>query len=261
MSNTLGLVLGAGGARGVAHIGFLEALEDAGIKPDMITGCSMGSVVGACYAVGLSPKEMHRRVQKLKPNDLFDLSVNPWGNGALLRANKMYDLLKSIIGSVTFSALKIPFKCVSVDLLSGKLVVLEGNREVAKSVAASCSIPGVFRPVEMDGKLLVDGGVKCRVPMDQMKEMKPDVMVAVDVLGVPRETDKKFNMLTVLLRSLEIMDGELIEHKKEVAMPDLFITPELGDMSQYKLKDFQLAFDAGYQAGVDNIKTIKKLLK
>lgn len=261
MGKKFGLVLGAGGARGVAHIGFLEALEDAGIKPDMITGCSMGSVVGACYAVGLSPKEMHQRVMKLKMGDIFDLSANPWGSGALLRANKMYDQLKSIIGSVTFDALKIPFKCVAVDLLSGKLAVLDGKREVAKCVAASSSIPGIFRPIEMENMLLVDGGVKCRVPMDQMREMNPDVMVAVDVLGHTRTTDKKFNMLTVLLRAFEITDGELIEHKKEVAQPDLFITPDLGDMSQYKFKDLQMAFDAGYQAGVDNIKNIKKLLK
>ncbi|MBE7089420.1 MAG: hypothetical protein E7362_01290 [Clostridiales bacterium] len=261
MSKKLGVVLGAGGARGVAHIGFLQALEEAGIKPDMITGCSMGSVVGACYCYGLTPENMYERVSKLKLGDIFDLSLNPWKSGALLRANKMYEQIKKIIGASTFNELKIPFKCVAVDLYTGDLKVFDGDKEVAKCVAASCSIPGIFRPVEMDGLLLVDGGVKCRVPMEEMKQMNPDVIVAVDVLGVPQTTDKKFNMLTVLLRSFEIMDGELIGHKKLTSNPDLFIEPELGDMSQYKFKDIQKAYEIGYKAGLDNVKKIKELIE
>ena len=107
MAKKLGFVLGAGGARGIAHIGFLQAMEEKGIKPDYITGCSMGSVVGACYASGMSPDKMKAVATSLKLNHIFDLSANIWGNGALLRANKMYEKIKECVGNVTFNELKI----------------------------------------------------------------------------------------------------------------------------------------------------------
>jgi NTE family protein len=94
MSKKLGFALGAGGSRGVAHIGFLKAMEENGIVPDYISGCSMGSVVGACYAMGMSPDQMMEEVSKLKFTDIFDLSLDPFRNGALLRAKKMHKKLK-----------------------------------------------------------------------------------------------------------------------------------------------------------------------
>jgi len=261
MAKKLGFVLGAGGARGIAHIGFLQAMEEKGIKPDYITGCSMGSVVGACYASGMSPDKMKAVATSLKLNHIFDLSANIWGNGALLRANKMYEKIKECVGNVTFNELKIPFKCVATDLISGELVVFGGDREVAKCVAASSSIPGVFRPTEMDGMRLVDGAIKCRVPIEQIREMGAETVVVVDVLGHVRPTKKKLNVLTVLLRSFDIMDSDIARGIKNEQKPDLIIEPDLEEMSQYKFKDIEFAYNVGYETGLENASKIKKLIK
>ena len=124
MSKKIGLALGSGGARGVAHLGVLKALEEEGIKPDYITGCSMGSVIGAGYAEGLTVEEMFEVVGKLKAIQLVDLSGAFISRMALFKGNKMHNLLLSKIGHVDFKDLKIPFRCVASDLYSGRLVTL-----------------------------------------------------------------------------------------------------------------------------------------
>ena len=131
MSKKLGLVLGAGGSRGVAHIGFLRALDEAGIKPYLVTGSSMGSVVGSCYCAGLSTTFMQEEILKLKMSDLFDLSLNPIGNAALLRSKKVYKKLEEYLGDTTFNQLKIPFNCVSVDILTGQTVTFLKEEKVS----------------------------------------------------------------------------------------------------------------------------------
>ncbi len=261
MAKKLGFALGAGGSRGVAHIGFLKAMEEEGIKPDYISGCSMGSVVGACYALGMKPDEMMQEINKLKFSDIFDLSLTPLSNGAILRAKKMYKKLHSYLSDTTFDQLKKPFCCVATDLNSGKTITLSGATKVVDAVVASSSIPAVFKPQIIDDMTLVDGGVKCRVPIKQVKEMGAEVVVAVDVLGKVRESGKKFNMISVIFRVYDIMDSEVSYGQKGVYCPDLYIEPDLGEMIQYKFKDMQMAFEMGYQSGKQNAEKIKALIK
>ncbi|MDE7084299.1 MAG: patatin-like phospholipase family protein, partial [Clostridia bacterium] len=128
MSKKIGLALGSGGARGVAHLGVLKALEEEGIRPDYITGCSMGSVVGAGYASGLSVDAMFSIVKKLKAIKLIDLTAIPITRLALTRGNKMRQILLSKLGDAEFAALKIPFRCVASDLYSGRLVTLSEGK-------------------------------------------------------------------------------------------------------------------------------------
>ena len=173
----------------------------------------------------------------------------------------MYEKIKECVGNVTFNELKIPFKCVATDLISGELVVFGGDREVAKCVAASSSIPGVFRPTEIDGMRLVDGAIKCRVPIEQIREMGAETVVVVDVLGHVRPTKKKLNVLTVLLRSFDIMDSDIARGIKNEQKPDLIIEPELEEMSQYKFKDIEFAYNVGYETGLENASKIKKIIK
>ena len=260
MTKKLGLALGSGGSRGVAHIGFLKALEENGIKPDYIAGSSMGSVVGACYASGMSPDAMYREVMKLKFSDIFDLSANPLGNAALLRSGKMHKKLKSLLKDLTFDQLKIPFCAVAVDVVSGNLVVLGGKNNVAEAVTASSSIPCIFRPVIKDNMVLVDGGIKCRVPVNEVRDMGADVVIGVDVLGKTRVCDKKYNMLSLLLRFCEIMDAEVTALKLPGQHPDLFLEPDMGNMSQYKFKDLDKSYESGYKCGIENMEKIKQLL-
>lgn len=261
MSKKLGLVLGAGGSRGVAHIGFLRALEEAGIKPDLVTGSSMGSVVGSCYCAGLTPEFMQEEILKLKMSDLLDLSLNPIGNAALLRSKKVYKKLSEYLGNLTFGELKIPFNCVSIDILTGKTVTFLGEDKVVDGVVASSSIPGVFKPLKHGEHMLVDGGIKCRLPIVEAREMGADVVVAVDVLGDVRPCAKKYNIMSVLLRIIEVYDAELTKYRILEEKPDMVLYPDLGDMNQFKFKGMPEAVEKGYQLGLNSVDKIKKLIE
>lgn len=257
----LGFALGAGGSRGVAHIGFLQAMQENGIEPDCIAGSSMGSVVGACYAAGMSVEEMKNVVFELKALDILDISGNVLKNQALFKSKKMRAKLGEYLGEKTFEELNIPYGCVSVDLVTGQTVEFTEKYAVADCVQASSSIPGVFRPVKLDGMVLVDGGVRNRLPVKLVKKMGAEAVVAVDVLGELRRADKPLNIITVILRTVDIYDSQITEMKLKKDKPDLLIRPDMGDMSQYKVKNFEVAFDAGYKAGMENADKIKELLK
>ena len=261
MSKKLGLVLGAGGSRGVAHVGFLRALDEAGIKPYLVTGSSMGSVVGSCYCAGLSTTFMQEEILKLKMSDLFDLSLNPIGNAALLRSKKVYKKLEEYLGDTTFNQLKIPFNCVSVDILTGQTVTFLKEEKALDGVVASCSIPGVFKPFKHGEQMLVDGGIKCRLPIDLARDMGADVVVAVDVLGEVRPCTKKYNIMSVLLRTIEIYDSELTKYRLLSEKPDMVLYPDLGDMNQFKFKGIPEAVEKGYELGLESVDKIKKLIE
>lgn len=255
---TLGLALGAGGSRGVAHIGFLKALEEAEIRPDFITGSSMGSVVGAAYAAGVSTEVMFHAVRKLR---LLDL-ISPSLKGGLFDTRKVRRLLEKYIGDVDFSELQIPFRCVAVDMISQSVVEFSEGK-VLDCVVASSSIPSIFRPTEKDGMRLIDGGILERVPYSQVKNMGADAVVAVDVLGWRDCKDKMPNVLGVLLETVDIMDNyrTKLKREKDADMIDLWLEPELGNMSQYAFKQFDFAYEKGYELGKANIRKIKAVLR
>ncbi|MBR5192370.1 MAG: patatin-like phospholipase family protein [Clostridia bacterium] len=257
----LGLVLGAGGSRGVAHIGFLNALDEAGIKPQIITGCSMGSLIGGCYAVGIKPERMKKEITKLKMSELLDLSINPFGNVALLRSKKVYKKLSHYFKDTTFEQLKIPFNCVAVDMISGETVKFNKEEKVLDGVMASCCIPGLFKPVERGEQRLIDGNVKCRLPIEVAEEMGADVTVAVDVLGEVRNNNKKYNLFSAMLRTADIYEAELSRYRLLAHPPTLYFNVDLGDMNQYKFKGIPEAIEIGYELGKENIKKIKKILE
>ena len=204
MSKNLGFAWGAGGARGIAHIGFLQAMEEEGIKPDYIVGCSMGSVVGATYASGMSLERMQKAIKSLR---LFDL-VSIGKKGGLFDTKKVRELLRYYIGEITFDELQIPFHCVAVDMITQSLVEFsEGS--VLDAVVASSSIPSVFRPTEKNGMRLIDGGILERVPAAQVKAMGADVVVAVDVLGQRTCRIKMPNVIEVMMETIDIMASVL----------------------------------------------------
>ena len=256
----LGFALGAGGSRGVAHIGFLKAMEEADIRPDFITGSSMGSVVGAAYAAGMSIEMMKKAVFKLR---LLDLIAPTGRRGGLFDTKKIRKLLKYYMGGdPDFSELKIPFQCLAVDMISQSTIVFkEGN--VLDGVVASSSIPAIFRPMEKNGMRLIDGGILERVPFKEVKDMGADVVVAVDVLGQRSTKEKCPNTLGILLETIDIMDNYRTARKRmeNKDIIDLWLEPDLGDMSQYQLKSFDFAYEKGYEMGLENVEKIKKLLQ
>lgn len=262
MSKKLGLALGAGGSRGVTHIGVLKALEEEGIHPDYIAGCSMGSVVGACYANGMTVERMLSTVLKLKTVHLMDFAVLPEPRPGFFKGDKMLNLLLKNLGDVTFDELKIPFRCVATDVCSGKTILLSEGK-VVPCVRASSSIPILFKPYEMDGKMLVDGGVLCRVPAQQVRDMGADVVIAVDALANSYESVTEVKgIIAMILRLYDIMDSNNVDMIRELNPNayDLWIAPEIKGMNQYSTKDVERAYEEGYALTKANIDKIKQLL-
>lgn len=255
----LGIALGAGGSRGVAHVGFLQALEEEGIQPDYITGSSMGAIVGAAYAAGMSIEDIKDVVLNLRIGRLIAPTFKKGGFFSFRKARK---ILQKYLGDISFEDLKIPFRCVAVEINCGHVVELSKGK-LLDGVIASATIPGAFHPVEKDGMRLVDGGVLERVPACRLKDMGADVVVAVDVLGWRRMPPKKTGVIKVLLGTFDIMDNYRTQTYREENRDkiDFWLEPELGDMSQYSLKQVAFAYEEGYKLGKAHAAEIKAALE
>ena len=243
----LAFVLGAGGARGIAHIGFLQAMDEFGIKPDLIAGCSMGSIVGACYAKGYTPEELKNIALKLRPVDIIDPSIVPFQKKAFLSSRKMQGILEGLFGTVTFDELKIPFSCIATDLKSGETKTFSSGC-VEEAVRASASIPGVFKPVLK------------YVPVKTARDMGATKIIAVDVLGEVRAVEETGTLIGNLFRVVDIATANMTKNYLKVNAPDILLRPELGDMSQYKVDRLEFAYRKGYEEGIKNIDRIKELI-
>lgn len=263
MSRKLGLALGAGGSRGVAHIGFLQALDEIGLRPDFIAGCSMGAIVGGCYCAGVTPAEMRTEVSDLKLTDIATLNLSPLHQNGVLKLSKARKLIADVMGEREFSELKIPFVCVATDLDSGKTVVLDrGN--VVDAVIASSSIPGVFSPAQFgEYRMLVDGGLLERVPAREVHTMGAEVIVAVDVLGnLPDLKNASGRLFNTVLRCIDIMETQTSLNKRRFRkFVDLWLEPALEDMDQYSVKNLPFAYERGYELGVAYRERIARMVE
>lgn len=263
MSKKLGLALGSGGARGIAHIGVLRALEEAGIKPDFIAGCSMGAIVGACYANGMSPIQIRDEALSLKVMDILDLLPSAITTKGIMRTKKVEEQLARYLGNAQIENMKIPYSCVATDVLSGKLATFKDG-DAVKAVLASCSVPIIFKPLEYRGMLLVDGGCLCRVPVQTVKDMGADVVVAVDVLKNAGEpVEEVSNIITMVMRVFDVMDSNqtYLHRKVEGNECDLLIEPEMKGISAYKMKDLDKAYEDGLETAREYVDRIKELIK
>ncbi len=259
MKKTLGFALGAGGARGVAHIGFLQAMEENGIYPDFITGCSMGSIIGAAYAAGMHLDDMKDAIFKLR---LLDLIAPTGQRGGLFDLRKARKIMEKYIGDPDFDDLHIPFHCIAVDMVTQSIVEFSEGK-VLDGVLASSNIPAIFKPMEIGNMRLIDGGILDRVPYVEVKNMGADVVVAVDVLGKLDCSEKMPSTLGVLMETIDLMCNARTKAKREqyMGMYDFWLEPDLGNMSQYVLKKFDFAIEKGYEMGMEHAAAIKKALK
>jgi len=173
----LGLALGSGSARGFAHIGVLNVLEENGIKPDFVAGTSIGAAIGALYCSGMSPEYMKRLAISTEWQDLMDFTVPKTG---MIAGNNVEEYIQTLTNNCKFSELAIPLRVVATDIGNAQKVIFsEGN--VAKAVRASISIPGVFSPVRIGSRILVDGALIDPIPIGLVRDMGADVIVAVDL--------------------------------------------------------------------------------
>ena len=183
----VGLVLSGGGPRGLAHIGVLRALERQGIHVDVLAGTSMGGVIAAGYAAGLSPEDLEQEaLATARVRRLLRLIDPGLPEAGLMRGQRIQTYFEEILGSLTFADLKTRLALVAVDLNAQCEVMLtEGPLSLA--VRATISVPGLFTPVEIDGQRLVDGGVLNNLPIDAAQHLGADVIIAVDVESDPNK--------------------------------------------------------------------------
>ena len=241
----IALVLGGGAARGFAHVGVIRALEQEKIPIDLIVGTSVGSLIGAIYANDMNSMELEWTAFLLEKNNLFDYGMMTaiTGMGAA-RGDRLEDFVKSKIPVVNIENLKIPFAAVATDLNRGTRVVLDKG-SVAKAVRASSAIPGVFPPVDHQGKMLVDGGVIDNIPVSVARGKGADFVIAVDI----SEQVINFNItnvLDVMLQSITIMGAENAKIRKKEA--DVLISPKVGDVGMLDFTQKKRCMMAGIEA-------------
>lgn len=248
----VGLALGGGVARGIAHIGVLQALTEHRIPIHMIAGTSAGSLVGAMYAAGLDPFLMERAAEQLHWRGLVRLKLRRDG---LLDAEGLERFLLGHVGDLDFSDLKLPFGAVACDLISGEEVLLREGR-VALAVRASSAFPGIFLPVRVGERVLVDGGIVNNVPSSVCRRMGADYVIAVD-LNKPRpEMRPPRNLLHIMLYSLAVVQKPQIEQC--LACADAVIQPDLNDFSPLELERVAPMIRAGRTAALQVVEQIKQ---
>lgn len=211
MRAKIGLALGSGGAKGLAHIGVLKVLEENNIPIDYIAGSSIGAFIGAYYALNKEIKPLEEIYRKMKKKDILKLvDLSPPTKG-IIKGRKIRSFIKSIIGNKRFEDVQIPLAIVTTNLCSGEEVVMREGKLV-DAIMASISIPGIFPPQKIKGKYYVDGGIVNPTPVNIVKEMGADVIVGVD-LTMKKEV--KFNktptLFEVLWRSYEIIRKRIVE--------------------------------------------------
>jgi len=215
----LGLALGAGGVRGAAHIGVFRALESAGIRVDVISGSSIGAVIGAAYAAGMALDAIEQMFRRIRFRDLFRLT---WPREAFFDNKPVADAFERYVGRFDFADLSLPVAAVATDARSGQLVVIDqGN--VGDAIRAAIAVPGLVNPVPLQGRELIDGGLVCKVPVDLARSMGADIVVAVDLRCLRDRYAPGPTPLSTLFRCLDIMGDRIAQ--TELTRADLVLQP------------------------------------
>jgi NTE family protein len=240
------LVLGGGGARGFAHVGVIRVLEEARVPVELIVGTSVGSLVGAFYAGETNSHLLERIAMELDRSDLFDFSIAPalFGTG-LASGERLEEFVRDRAGTATIEALRVPFAAVATDLSTGEAVALRSG-DLARAVRASSAIPGVFEPVEIEGRLLVDGGVVQNLPVRVAREMGADLVIAVDVTALPDPTRPR-NFVEVFLQAVNVVVHAEVERSRRDA--DVLVAPAVGGIGFIEFDRKAEAIAAGIAAG------------
>ena len=254
----IGLALGSGGAKGIAHIGVIKALIKHNIPIDYITGSSIGAMAGGAYAAKKNIPSMEEVVKKSDWKLIRSL-IDPSLKSAVLEGKKVEKFIKDYAGDVNFNQLKIPFAAVTTDLVTGKTIILKtGN--VVKAIRASIAFPSIFKPVKYHDYLLVDGGLSMPVPVQVVKDMGADIVIAVNLdKNIVEPEKKKLTMYRTALRSLNILRYNLAEQESDQA--DIVIYPKTGKVLWNKFVGGQKLINIGEQACLERIDSIKKFLK
>ncbi|QLG88452.1 patatin-like phospholipase family protein [Chitinibacter bivalviorum] len=249
----IGLALGGGAAKGFAHIGVIKMLEANGIKIDIVSGTSAGSVVGSLYASGMDAFALQEKAVALDESQIRDVNLI---GGGLVKGQKLQDYVNQQIGNRPFEKLAKPFAAVATDLDNGNRTVFNrGN--VGQAVRASSSIPGIFSPAIIAGHKYVDGGVVSPVPVDAAREMGANFVIAVDI-SAKANGKSSTSTLGMMNQAIVIMGQKLGE--QELARADVVITPKVGKIGAADFDQKNVAILEGEKAALAALPLIRKKL-
>jgi NTE family protein len=255
MARKLGLALGGGGARGLAHIGVLKVLEEEGLAAEFVAGTSVGSLIGALYCCGYTWRQLHELARSTNWHDLVNFEVPRLG---LVDARKLERLVGRLAGGRAIEELPVPFRAVAVDITAGEEVVL-AEGPVSRAVRASSSIPGIFEPTPWEGRLLVDGGLLDNVPSTVVRDMGAEVVLAVNLSGERAKSRPPENILDVMIYSLEVLiHGQGL---KGTAAADVPVVPDLEGFSYRNLGRLEEMVERGEQAMREALPALRRRLQ
>ncbi len=271
----VGLALGGGGAKGLAHIPMLEVFDELGVQPHRISGTSIGAVIGALYASGMSAADIKDLVRKmivsqgsnfrealtkqgaLKLLEFVDLDFQHHG---LVKGDKFLQFLYDAMGVSIFEELKIPLCVIATDFWTSEQVCLRSGA-LLPAVKASMGLPGVFAPMEKDGSMLIDGGGVNPVPHDVLRN-ECDLVVAIDVMGNMKQRRGKMpNLFRTVIGMFDIMQKSIIAEKLKRQPPDIYVRPEIEGVDLLEFYKADEVFEQA-KAAKDKLKQeLKRLLQ
>jgi len=249
----IALALGGGAARGFAHIGVIKALEAQGIVPDIVVGTSAGSVVAALYASGMNGFDLQKIALEMKEDMLADWTLP---NRGVVKGEALQVFINQNVKGQTIQNLPKPLGVVATDLQSGEMILFRRG-DTGMAVRASSTVPGVFQPVEINGRDYVDGGLTSPVPAQSARSMGADFVIAVDISSVGRR-EKLTGTLDIMLQTFAIMGHSISRHELEDA--DVVIKPRTATMSSTDFEDRHLAILEGEKAAAAIMPTLKAKL-
>lgn len=247
------MALGSGGARGFAHIGVLKVLEEYEIPVDYLAGSSMGSMVAAFYANGIKPHMMEKLALNLKRKHWLDVIVPNLG---FVAGQKIKELIRLLTHGKHIEQLDIPLAIVATDIERGERVVFKEG-PVDQAVRASISIPGIFVPEKVNGRVLVDGGVIDRVPITVAKELGADIVIAVDVAQFDTQIQVN-SIFEVIAQAIDVMEREILRHR--IVSADLVIRPDVGHYSSIAYSGVQEIIAEGERCAREHVSKIIELI-
>lgn len=286
----IGLVLAGGGAKGIAHVGVLKVLDELNVPVDVVVGTSMGALVAGAYASGLSGVEIERRVRaadlaellvdkpprsrrslrakELDRANVFGIEVGVDTDGFKLPAGAIVGqnveiFLGDLVGAASdagrFDALPIPYRAVATDIQTGEIVVLDRG-DLVSAMRSSMAVPGVFSPVELEGRLLVDGGLVRNLPVDVARQMGADIIIAVNLPGALRTREEFASAVGITQRMVELLiDANVKQSLSELTERDVLIVPELGEFSSSNFREATSLIPIGEEAALAGAERLRAL--
>lgn len=251
----IGIALSGGGARGFAHIGILQALQEAGIYPQVVAGTSIGAIMGSMYAAGKTPEEMitfSKQAASIRSVRL----VAPWRS--LLSLAPFEKKLRKFLNVENFEELKLPFSVTASNMESGDLEIIESG-DLAKAVIASSSVPGVFKPVDLNNTLYLDGGVMMNLPAEPIRD-KVDFLIGVNIHPKVSISRKKVrSIIGIGFRNFDlVLHGNMRESQK---LCDFVIAPKaIVDYHIFQFLSYQKIYEIGYAEGKRVVADLEKML-